>query len=105
MTYGSETSFTPAANGQRFTRTKRVGLRAKRMARDLTFVNFLKDLGMRVGAAAVVVGVFFGLGYVNRTDFLGLSSLLGNQLAFFAVAFLLVGIVSSGWVAFQRYRS
>lgn len=73
------------------------------MARDLTFSNFLKELGMRVGAAAVVVGIFFGLGYLNRTDFLGLSGLLGNQIAFFGVAFLLVGIVSAGWIAFQRY--
>lgn len=74
------------------------------MARDLTFENLLKDLGMRIGAAAVVLGIFFGLGYLNRTDFLGLSGLLGNQLGFFAVAFLLVGIVSLGWIVLQRYR-
>lgn len=74
------------------------------MARDLTFKNFLKGLGMRIGAAAVVLGVFFGLGYLNRTDFIGLSSLLGNRLVFFAVAFLLVGISSLLWMGFQRYR-
>lgn len=75
------------------------------MARDLTFGNFLKEFGMRVGAAAVVVGIFFGLGYLNRTNFLGLSGLFENQIAFFGVAFLLIGIVSAGWIAFQRYRS
>ena len=75
------------------------------MARDFTFENFLKDLGMRTGAAVVVVGIFFGLGYINRTDFLGLSSLLGNQLIFFATAFLLVGIVPLGWIVFERYGS
>lgn len=75
------------------------------MARNLTFKNFLKDVGMRIGAAAVVVGIFFGLGYINRTDFLGLSSLLGNQSIFFATYFLLVGTVSLGWIMFQRYRS
>ena len=72
------------------------------MARDLTFENFLKELGMRLGAAGVVVGVFFGLGYIRRTGFLGLSDLLGTRLAFFAVAFLLVGIVSAGWIWFTR---
>jgi hypothetical protein len=59
---------------------------------------------MRIGAAAVVVCVFFGLGYVNRTDLFGLSGLLDNQLVFFAVAFVLVGIASVCWVVFQRSR-
>ena len=72
------------------------------MARDFTFTNFLKDLGMRVGAAVVVVGVFFGLSYINRTDFLVLSSFLGDQLVFFTVAFLLIGTASSIWIAFRR---
>lgn len=72
------------------------------MGRDLSFRNFLKDVGLRIGAAAVVVGIFVGLGYLNRVDFFGLSRLLGNQLGFFAVAFLLVGIVSVCWVVFQR---
>ena len=74
------------------------------MARDRTFETFLKDFGMRIGAAAVVVGTFFGLGYLNRTDFLGLSSLLGNRFGFFAAAFLLVGCCSVGWIAFRRYE-
>lgn len=73
------------------------------MARDLTFKNFLKELGMRLGAAAVVVGVFFGLGYLNRTDFLGLSSLLSNRSSFVAVSFLLIGIISLSWIGIQRY--
>lgn len=75
------------------------------MKRDLSFKNFLKDLGIRIGATAVVVGIFFGLGYVNRTDFFGLSRLLGNQLVFFAVAFLLVGVASVCWIVFQHSRS
>lgn len=74
------------------------------MARDFTLRNFLKELGMRMGAAAVVVGVFFGLGYTIRTDFLGLSSLQGNQSGFFAASFLLVGIISLSWIGVQRYR-
>ena len=74
------------------------------MARDLTFQNFLKELGMRITAAAVVVGVFFGLGYVTRTDLFGLSGLLGDPFAFFTAAFLLIGVISLGWIAFQRYR-
>lgn len=73
------------------------------MDRDFTFGSFLKELGMRIGAAAVVVGVFFGLGYLNQTDFLGLSSLLGNRSGFFAVSFLLVGIISLSWIGIQRY--
>lgn len=74
------------------------------MSRDLSFKNFLKDLGMRLGAAAIVVGIFFGLGYINRTDLFGLSSLLGNQFVFFAVAFLLIGVCSVCWIVFQRSR-
>jgi uncharacterized membrane protein len=73
------------------------------MSRDLTLYNFLKELGMRIGAAAIVLGIFFGLGYVNRTDLLGLSGFLGTQFVFFAVAFPLVGIVSVGWIMYQRY--
>ncbi len=49
------------------------------MARDFTFRNFLQEVGMRLGAAVVVVSVFLGVGYFNRTDFLGLSSFLGTQ--------------------------
>mgnify|MGYP006277496729 CR=1 FL=1 len=72
------------------------------MRRDLSFETFLEELGLRIGAAAVVVSVFLGLGYVGRTDLLGLSSLLGTQLLFFAVAFVLVGAVSVCWVVVQR---
>ena len=74
------------------------------MARDWTLEAFLRDFGARIGAAAVVLGIFFGLGYLNRTDVLGLSRLLGSQVGFFATAFLLVGVVSVSWIAFQRYR-
>lgn len=72
---------------------------------DLTLQNFLKELGLRLGAAVVVVGIFFGVGYANRTDLFGLSRLLNNRIAFFAVAFLLVAIASMGWIAFQQYRT
>ncbi|WP_410765729.1 hypothetical protein [Haloferax sp. DFSO60] len=72
---------------------------------EMSIKSALKELGMRTGAAAVVVGVFVGLGYLNRTDFLGLSSALGTQHAFFAAAFLLVGVLSGGWVLIQQYRS
>jgi uncharacterized membrane protein len=65
--------------------------------------DFLKDLGTRAGAAAVVVGVFFGLGYVARTDVLGLSRVLGARSVFFGVAFFLIGLVGVGWIAFQQY--
>lgn len=67
------------------------------MGRDFTFGNFLKELGRRIGAAAVVVSVFFCLGYVNRTDFLGLSSFLDNQSGFFAVSLL---FLSYSWELF-----
>jgi len=72
------------------------------MARELTFSNFLKELGMRIIAAAIVVGIFFGLGYINQVDFLGLFSLLDSQYGFFAATFLLVGILASGWIMFQQ---
>jgi hypothetical protein len=70
------------------------------MADRFTFRNFLKDFGMRIGAAAVVVGIFFGLGYVKRTDFLGLAGVLGSQLAFFTTAFLLITLVAVGWILY-----
>jgi hypothetical protein len=69
----------------------------------VTLREFLRDLGARAAAAAVVVGVFVGLGYLNRTDFLGLSDLLGTRAAFFGAAFLLIGLVSLGWIAFRQY--
>lgn len=75
------------------------------MARDLTFESFLKELGMRVGAAAVVVGVFFALGYLNRTNPFGIFNFLSNQLAFVLVVFVLIAVVSVGWITLQRYRS
>ncbi|WP_248897430.1 hypothetical protein [Haloplanus halobius] len=73
------------------------------MARDLTLRNFLRDLRLRLGAAAVVVGIFFGLGYLNRIDFLG--GVLDSQAAFFGAAFLLIGIVSLVWIGIQRRRA
>ncbi|WP_255152894.1 hypothetical protein [Halorarius halobius] len=75
------------------------------MAHDLSFENFLRELGLRIGAAAVVVGLFFGLGYINRTGFFGLSRFLDNQVVFFATAFGLAGLVSLCWIEFQQYRA
>ena len=75
------------------------------MPRDLTLANFLKEFGMRVGAGAVVLGIFVGLGYVKRRNLLGLSSVLESQSGFFTAAFLLVGAVSVGWIGLQRYNS
>lgn len=75
------------------------------MSRDLTLENFLTELGSRVGATAVVVGLFFALGYVNRTGLLGLSAVLDDPLVFFAICFLLVGLLSLAWIGIQRYRS
>ncbi|WP_276260739.1 hypothetical protein [Haloglomus litoreum] len=75
------------------------------MVPEPTLESVLRDLAMRIGAAVVVVGIFFGLGYMNRTDFLGLSDLLGNQLVFFGCAFLLVGVAALGWVLLQRSRA
>lgn len=74
------------------------------MARRFTFRNMIKDLGMRIGAAAVALGVFFGLGYVKSTNFLGLSGILDSQLFFLAIALLLIGLISVGWIVFQRFR-
>jgi hypothetical protein len=65
-----------------------------------SFEGLLKDLGMRVGAALVVISVFFGLGYVKRTDFLGLGSLLESGTAFFTAAF---GIIGALWVLYMIY--
>jgi hypothetical protein len=74
------------------------------MSRDLSFRGFLRDLGARLCAGAVVVGVFFGLGYLDRTDVPGISTLLGTRLGFFATAFALIGTVALGWIAVQQYR-
>lgn len=72
------------------------------MTRKSTAVEFLRDLALRVGAAVTVVAIFVALGYVNRTDLFGLSSVLGNQGAFFAAAFALVGLVALGWVGIRQ---
>lgn len=74
------------------------------MSRDYTFSGFLKEFGMRLSAAAVVLVIFFGLGYINRTNLFGLSNFLGSQLVFFIVAFSLVGLVSVFWIIFQQNR-
>lgn len=75
------------------------------MARDLTVANFLRELGLRFAAAAVVVGIFVVAGYLNRSDIFGLSGLLGDEFGFFALAFSLVALAALGWIGFQRYRS
>lgn len=75
------------------------------MSSRFTFRNFLKDLGMRIAAAVVIVGIFFGLGYIKRTDFLGFSGLLDSQLAFFIAAFLLITLVAVVWILYQRSKA
>lgn len=75
------------------------------MSNRFTFRNFVKDLGLRFGAAAVVVGIFFGLGYIKRVNLLGLSSVLGSQLAFFTAAFLLVTLVAVVWIMYQQSKA
>jgi len=68
------------------------------MSRDFTFRNFLSDLGLRVAAAGIVIGIFVGLGYAKLMDIPGLSGLLGTEARFFATAFLLIGLVAVAWV-------
>jgi len=68
------------------------------MSRDFTFREFLSDLGLRVAAAGIVVGIFVGLGRAKRTDIPGLSGLLSTEAGFFATAFLLIGLVTVAWV-------
>lgn len=72
---------------------------------EWTLQNFLKDVGMRLGAAGVVVGTFVGLGSLARTDLFGASALLDSRVAFFTVAFLLVAGASLSWIAVQQYRA
>ena len=70
------------------------------MAEIGSFNHFVEDLGMRIGAATIVISVFFGLGYVKRTDFLGLSGLLDSGLAFFSAAFVINGFL---WILYLVY--
>lgn len=74
------------------------------MADRGSFKHFLKDLGMRLVAGVVVIGIFFGLGYSKRTDFLGLAGVLDSQLAFFTAAFLLITLVAVGWILYQQSK-
>jgi len=69
------------------------------MTGDFALKNFLKDLGMRLGAAAVVVG------YLNRINFFGFSTLLDSQSIFFGTAFGLIGLASLTWIIIQCYRA
>jgi predicted outer membrane lipoprotein len=70
------------------------------MANYGTVEGLLRDIGIRVGAAIVVISVFFGLGYVKRTGFLGLGSLLESGTAFFTAAF---GIIGALWRSYMMY--
>jgi hypothetical protein len=74
------------------------------MGRDLSLKNLFRELAMRVGAAAVVFGVFVGVGYLSRTEAFGLATLLDDRATFFTVAFLLIGCLSIAWMLIQRYR-
>lgn len=75
------------------------------MSDRFTVRNFVKDFGMRIGAAAIVLGIFFGLGYFKRTNLLGLASVLGSQLAFITAAFLLITLVAVAWILYQQSRT
>jgi hypothetical protein len=65
-----------------------------------SFENLLKELGMRAVAALVVIFVFFGLGYIKRTNLFGLGALLDSGTAFFAAAFGTIGAV---WILYLLY--
>ena len=73
------------------------------MAEIGSFKHFVEDLGMRIAAATIVISVFFGLGYVKRTDFLGLGSLLESGTAFFGAAFGLIGFLLILYVVYLFY--
>lgn len=75
------------------------------MTGRFTLKNFLEGLGMRLGAVAVVIGIFFGLGYINRTDFLSLSQFLNTGASFFTAAFILVGLISLIWIKYQSSKN
>ena len=55
---------------------------------------------MRLAAGVAVVEIFFGLGYVKKTNLMGLSGLLETQLAFFAAAFIMVGMIAGVWIIY-----
>ena len=61
--------------------------------------GFLKDLKMRAGAAAVFIIAFFCVGYVKRTDFLGVSVFLTGE-GFLLTAF---GLVFLAWLVYIVY--
>jgi hypothetical protein len=44
-----------------------------------TLKNFFKDLGFRVGAAGLGVGLIFSLIYIGNNDILGLGKLLDSE--------------------------
>lgn len=62
--------------------------------------GFLEDVGMRAVAAMVVISVFFGLGYLRRTNLFGLGALLDSGTAFFAAAFGTIGCI---WILYLVY--
>jgi hypothetical protein len=59
-----------------------------------------KYLKMRIGAALVVISVFFGLGYVKRTNLFSLGGLLESGTTFFTAAFVIIG---AAWVLYLVY--
>lgn len=63
------------------------------------------DLGLRLGAATVVLVIFFGLGYVKRSNLLGLAGFFESQLAFFTIAFFLVGVAAVSWILYQQSKA
>ncbi len=70
------------------------------MVRAGSIRGFLEDVGMRAVAAMVVISVFFGLGYLRRTNLFGLGALLDSGTAFFAAAFGIIGCI---WILYLVY--
>lgn len=74
------------------------------MAERGTIRHLVKDLGMRLAAAVVVIGIFFGLGYLKSNNILGLRGLLKSETAFFAAAFGLVGVVAASYFLYLYWK-
>lgn len=49
------------------------------MSSRFTLENFVKELGYRIGGAALAVGLIFSLAYIGNNDILGLGNLLDSQ--------------------------
>ncbi|WP_435128785.1 hypothetical protein [Halobaculum sp. D14] len=73
------------------------------MARDFSFRSFVRELGSRLAAAGVVLGIFFGLARLKTADIPVVSAALETQFVFFVAAFGLVGLAAALWIGFRQY--